>query len=61
MPGDAGLFRDYLLERGMSASSVKRVITSVRAILYLVIKERGLCGSSRRLKEEVTWPMIRGP
>ena len=42
MPGDAGLFRDYLLERGMSASSVKRVIASVRAILNLVIKERGL-------------------
>ena len=44
MPGDAGLFRDYLLERGMSASSVKRVIASVRAILNLVIKERGLSG-----------------
>ena len=44
MPGDAGLFRDYLLERGISASSVKRVITSVRAILNLVIKERGLSG-----------------
>ena len=42
MPGDAGQFRDYLLERGMSASSVKRVIASVRAILNLVIKERGL-------------------
>ena len=44
MPGDAGLFRDYLLERGMLASSVKRVIASVRAILNLVIKERGLSG-----------------
>ena len=44
MPGDAGLFRDYLLERGMSSSSVKRVIASVRAILNLAIKERGLSG-----------------
>ena len=44
MPGDASLFRIYLLECGMSASSVKRVITSVRAILNLVIKERGLSG-----------------
>ena len=44
MPGDAGLFRDYLLERGMSASSVKRVIASIRAILNLAIRERGLSG-----------------
>jgi len=44
MPGDAGLFRDYLLERGMSASSVKRVIASIREILNLAIRERGLSG-----------------
>jgi len=44
IPGDAGLFRDYLLERGMSGSSVKRVIASVRAILNLAIRERGLSG-----------------
>ena len=44
MRGDAGLFRDYLLERGMSASSVKRVIASIRAILNLAIRERGLSG-----------------
>ena len=42
MPGDAGLFRDYLLGRGMSSSSVRRVIASVRAMLNLVIKEYGL-------------------
>ena len=42
MPGDAGLFRDYLLGRGMSPSSVRRVIASVRAMLNLVIKEYGL-------------------
>ena len=44
MPGDAGQFRDYLLDRGMSSSSVKRVIASVRAMLNLVIKEYGLSG-----------------
>ena len=44
MRGDAGLFRDYLLERGMSASSVKRVIASIREILNLAIRERGLSG-----------------
>jgi hypothetical protein len=41
-PGDAGQFRDYLLDCGMSSSSVRRVIASVRAILNLVIKEYGL-------------------
>jgi integrase len=41
-PGDAGQFRDYLLDRGMSSSSVRRVIASVRAIINLVIKEYGL-------------------
>ena len=44
MPGDAGQFRDYLLDRGMSSSSVRRVIASVRAMLNLVIKEYGLSG-----------------
>ena len=42
--GDAGLFSDYLLGRGMSSSSVSRVIASVRAILNLAIKEYGLSG-----------------
>ena len=28
MPGDAGQFRDYLLDRGMSSSSVRRVFIS---------------------------------
>ena len=35
-PGDAGQFRDYLLDRGMSSSSVRRVIASVRVILFHV-------------------------
>ena len=39
---DAGRFRDYLFERGMSSSSVKRVFSSVRAIINLAIREHGL-------------------
>ena len=39
---DAGRFRDFLFERGMSSSSVKRVLSSVRAIMNLAIKEYGL-------------------
>ena len=41
-PADAGLFRDFLFNRGMSSSSVKRVFSSVRAIMNLAIKEHGL-------------------
>ncbi len=39
---DAGRFRDYLFERGMSSSSVRRVFSSVRAVINLAIRERGL-------------------
>ena len=39
---DAGRFRDYLFERGMSSSSVKRVFSSVRAVINLAIREQGL-------------------
>ena len=39
---DAGRFRDFLFERGMSSFSVKRVFSSVRAIMNLAIKEHGL-------------------
>ena len=35
---DAGRFRDYLFERGMSSSSVKRVLSSVRAVINLAIR-----------------------
>ena len=41
-PADAGLFRDFLFNGGMSSSSVKRVFSSVRAIMNLAIKEHGL-------------------
>ena len=39
---DAGRFRDYLFDRGMSSSSVKRVFSSVRAVINLAIREQGL-------------------
>jgi integrase len=41
-PSDAGRFRDFLFDRGMSSSSVKRVISWVRAVVNLTIKENGL-------------------
>ena len=39
---DAGRFRDHLFERRMSSSSVKRILSTVRAVINLTIKEHGL-------------------
>lgn len=39
---DAGRFRDYSFARGMSSSSVKRVLFSVKSIVNLAIREQGL-------------------
>ena len=39
---NASRFRDYLFDRGMSSSSVKRVFSAVRAVINLVIREQGL-------------------
>ena len=39
---DAGKFRDWLIEQGMSNSTVKRVFSSIRAIINLAINEFGL-------------------
>ena len=39
---DSGRFRDYLFDRGMSSSSMKRVFSSVRAVINLAIREQGL-------------------
>jgi len=39
---DAGTFRDALLKRGLATSSVRRVFSSVKSIVSLAIKERGL-------------------
>ena len=39
---DASKFRDWLIEDGMSISTVKRVFSSVKAIINLTIQELGL-------------------
>ena len=39
---EAGKFRDWLIEEGMSNSTVKRVFSSVRAIINLSISEHRL-------------------
>ena len=43
---DAGRFRDYLFSKGMSSSSVKRVFSSVRAVVNIAIKEHGIAASN---------------
>ena len=40
---DAVRFRDYLFDKGLSSSSVKRVFSTISAIVSLSIKENGLC------------------
>lgn len=39
---DAGKFRDFLIEKGLSTTSIKRVFATVRAAMNLVISEHGL-------------------
>ena len=39
---DASKFRDWLIEQGMSLSTVKRVFSSVKAVINLTIQEYGL-------------------
>ena len=39
---DASKFRDWLIEQGMSLSTVKRVFSSVKAVINLTIQEHGL-------------------
>jgi len=39
---DASVFRDWLLDQGMSIKTVKRVFSSVRAIINISITEEGL-------------------
>ena len=39
---DSSKFRDWLIEQGMSLSTVKRVFSSVKAIVNLTIQEHGL-------------------
>lgn len=39
---DAGKFRDYLLDKGLSSSSVRRVFSSIKAIYNLAASEYGI-------------------
>ena len=39
---DASVFRDWLIDQGMSIKTVKRVFSSVRAIINILITEEGL-------------------
>jgi len=39
---DGGVFRDWLVEKGLASSSVKRVFSTIRAITNLAIAEHGL-------------------
>ena len=39
---DGGVFRDWLIEKGLASSSVKRIFSTIRAIFNLAIAEYGL-------------------
>ena len=41
-PADGGVFRDWLIKKGLASSSVKRVFSTIRAITNLAIAEYGL-------------------
>ncbi|MDC0398690.1 site-specific integrase [Alphaproteobacteria bacterium] len=43
---EAAQFRDWLINRGMSKNTVKRVFSSIRSIINLAIKEHGLEGTN---------------
>ena len=43
---EAAEFRDWLINKGMGKSTVKRVFSSIRSIINLAIKEHGLDGNN---------------
>ena len=43
---EAAQFRDWLIDKGMGKSTVKRVFSSIRSIINLTIKEKGLEGTN---------------
>ena len=43
---EAAQFRDWLINKGMGKSTVKRVFSSIRSIINLAIKEHGLEGTN---------------
>ena len=61
---DASKFRDYLLDKGLLISSVKRVFSSIRSIINLSITEEGInCinAFSKTYMPESTYVEIRKP
>jgi integrase len=43
---DAGQFRDWMIDKGMGRSTIKRVFSSIRSIVNLAIREQGLEGQN---------------
>ena len=43
---DAAAFRDYLFDKGLALGSVKRIFSSIRSIINLVMLENGIEGSN---------------
>ena len=43
---EAAVFRDWLINKGMGKSTVKRVFSSIRSIINLTITEKGLEGTN---------------
>ena len=43
---DAARFRDWLIDQGMAKETIKRVFSSIRSIVNLAIRERGLEGQN---------------
>ena len=43
---EAAEFRDWLINKGMGKSTVKRVFSSIRSIINLTITEKGLKGTN---------------
>ena len=61
---DASKFRDYLLDRGLLISSVKRIFSSIRSIINLSISEEGISclnAFSKTYMPESTDAEIRKP
>ena len=55
---DGAKFRDWLIEQGMGVNTVKRVFSSVRSIVNLVISEEGLDCSNAVSYTHLTLPTI---
>ena len=61
---DGAKFRDWLIKQGMGVNTVKRVFSSVRSIVNLVISEEGLAcsnGFAKTYFPKDNKPFIRKP